>query len=134
MPSKGKILTALSEFWFDYLSDVCDNHYITGDLSSAEAGIPDAAKPHVASGQLQGRSMVVRKLEVLKIEAIVRGYISGSAWKEYQKSGTVHGIKVKEGMKESEAFEKPIFTPSTKADQGEHGKSWIRILGFSFQL
>lgn len=67
--------------------------------------------------------MVVRKLKVLPVEAIVRGYISGSAWKEYKKSGTVHGIKVKEGLKESEQFETPLFTPSTKAEQGEHDEN-----------
>lgn len=66
--------------------------------------------------------MVVKKLKVFPVEAIVRGYITGSAWKEYKKEGTVHGIKVKEGLKESEMFEKPLFTPSTKAEQGEHGE------------
>jgi phosphoribosylaminoimidazole-succinocarboxamide synthase len=65
--------------------------------------------------------MIVKKLKIFPVEAIVRGYITGSAWKEYQKQGTVHGIKVKEGMQESEAFEKPLFTPSTKAELGDHG-------------
>lgn len=66
--------------------------------------------------------MIVKKLRVFPVEAIVRGYITGSAWKEYKKEGTIHGIKVKEGLKESEMFEKPLFTPSTKAEQGEHGE------------
>lgn len=67
----------------------------------------------------------MKKLKVFPVEAIVRGYITGSAWKEYKKHGTVHGIKVPEGLKESDAFENPLFTPSTKAEQGEHGKSGI---------
>lgn len=66
--------------------------------------------------------MIVKKLKVFPVEAIVRGYITGSAWKEYKKQGTVHGIKVPEGLRESDAFEKPLFTPSTKAEQGEHGR------------
>lgn len=72
--------------------------------------------------QLVGRSMVVKKHKIFPVEAIVRGYITGSAWAEYKKEGTVHGIKVPEGMKESQMFEKPLFTPSTKAEQGEHGE------------
>lgn len=80
------------------------------------------------STQLKGRSMVVRKLNVFPVEAIVRGYLTGSAWVEYQKSGTVHGIQVPEGMVECQAFEKPLFTPSTKAAQGEHGSFLLSYL------
>ncbi|KAF8477447.1 hypothetical protein BDZ91DRAFT_709276 [Kalaharituber pfeilii] len=115
IPAKGKLLTALSEHWFSLLSSVCPNHLIS---TSVPESIPEALRP-----QLEGRSMVVRKLKVFPVEAIVRGYITGSAWAEYKRSGTVHGIKVKEGMVESEAFETPLFTPSTKAEQGKHDEN-----------
>lgn len=112
---KGKLLTALSAFWFEFLADRCPNHLLsTTDLPAEVKGYED---------QLAGRSMVVKKHRVLPVEAIVRGYITGSAWAEYKKEGTVHGIKVPEGMKESQMFEKPLFTPSTKAKQGEHDEN-----------
>lgn len=117
IPNKGKILTALSEFWFEKLSSVCSNHLISTNVESMPAPIPKYAN------QLDGRSMLVRKLKILPIEAIVRGYITGSAWKEYQKTGTVHGLEIPAGMKESEAFPKPLFTPSTKAEQGDHDEN-----------
>lgn len=117
IPNKGKLLTALSEFWFSILSDICPNHFISSSLDA----LPESIKPY--ADQLEGRSMVVKKLKVFPVEAIVRGYITGSAWKEYKKEGTVHGIKVKEGLKESEMFERPLFTPSTKAEQGEHDEN-----------
>ncbi|TGZ83133.1 SAICAR synthetase [Ascodesmis nigricans] len=117
VPNKGKLLTALSEFWFSHLATKCPNHLISTSLDS----LPVAVTPY--KSQLEGRSMVVRKLKIFPVEAIVRGYITGSAWSEYKKQGTVHGIKVKEGLRESEAFEKPLFTPSTKAEQGEHDEN-----------
>ncbi|KAL7268637.1 Bifunctional purine biosynthetic protein ade1 [Rhizina undulata] len=117
IPDKGRLLTALSVFWFQYLESICPNHFITASLDF----LPSTLTPYHA--QLASRSMVVKKLKVFPVEAIVRGYITGSAWKEYQKSGTVHGIKVPEGMKESQKFEKPLFTPSTKAEQGEHDEN-----------
>ncbi|KAH8149275.1 uncharacterized protein LAJ45_06815 [Morchella importuna] len=117
IPNKGKLLTALSEFWFSVLSDICPNHFISSSLDA----LPESLKQY--ADQLKDRSMVVKKLKVFPVEAIVRGYITGSAWKEYKKEGTVHGIKVKEGLKESEMFEKPLFTPSTKAEQGEHDEN-----------
>ncbi|KAH0607553.1 uncharacterized protein H6S33_002587 [Morchella sextelata] len=117
IPNKGKLLTALSEFWFSVLSDICPNHFISSSLDA----LPESIKQY--ANQLKDRSMVVKKLKVFPVEAIVRGYITGSAWKEYKKEGTVHGIKVKEGLKESEMFEKPLFTPSTKAEQGEHDEN-----------
>jgi phosphoribosylaminoimidazole-succinocarboxamide synthase len=110
---KGKLLTALSEFWFEFLKGKCPNHL----LSTRE--LPEAVAPY--RDQLEGRSMVVKKHKIFPVEAIVRGYITGSAWAEYKKKGTVHGIKVPEGMQESQKFETPLFTPSTKAEQGEHG-------------
>ncbi|KAI5846407.1 hypothetical protein DFP73DRAFT_545818 [Morchella snyderi] len=117
IPNKGKLLTALSEFWFSVLSDICPNHFISSSLDA----LPESIKQY--ADQLKDRSMVVKKLKVFPVEAIVRGYITGSAWKEYKKEGTVHGIKMKEGLKESEMFEKPLFTPSTKAEQGEHDEN-----------
>ncbi|EPS41353.1 hypothetical protein H072_4751 [Dactylellina haptotyla CBS 200.50] len=129
IPSKGKLLTAVSVFWFDYLSSTCRNHYVTNSIARVLESVPDSEREGVKS-QLDGRSMIVRKFKVFPVEAIVRGYITGSAWSEYQKYGTVHGIKVAEGLKESQEFERPIYTPSTKAEQGEHGTS-IRVRGFA---
>ncbi|KAF3924783.1 hypothetical protein ABW21_db0200818 [Orbilia brochopaga] len=124
IPDKGKLLTSISVFWFDHLSSICRNHYVTDSIDRVLQAVPESEREGVRD-QLQGRSMVVRKLKVFPVEAIVRGYITGSAWSEYKKSGTVHGIKVAEGMQESQEFEKPIYTPSTKAEQGEHVKEMI---------
>ncbi|KAF3911799.1 hypothetical protein AA313_de0207436 [Arthrobotrys entomopaga] len=122
IPSKGKLLNSVSVFWFDYLSSICRNHYVTNSIQRVLESVPENERDGVNS-QLDGRSMIVRKFKVFPVEAIVRGYITGSAWSEYKRSGTVHGIKVAEGLKESQEFEKPIYTPSTKAEQGEH-ESW----------
>jgi len=114
IPNKGILLTLLSEFWFSYLSSALPElrtHFLSLNLPSK---LPQELHPI-----LQNRSMQVRKLQVFPIEAIVRGYITGSAWKEYQEKGTVHGMKIKGGLRESEAFpEGPIYTPSTKAEAG----------------
>ncbi|KAF9888426.1 Bifunctional purine biosynthetic protein ade1 [Aspergillus nanangensis] len=119
IPNKGVLLTLCTQKWFQLLSDAIPTlrtHFITLDLPPQ---IPESLRP-----VLQNRSMQVRKLRILPIEAIVRGYITGSAWKEYQTSGTVHGIPVAPGLKESEAFPNgPIYTPSTKAEQGEHDEN-----------
>lgn len=118
IPDKGKILTQLSEFWFDFLP--FSNHLIKEDLFSK---LPARLAEPKYRQQLEGRSLLVRKLKLVPLEVIVRGYITGSAWKEYKKSGTVHGLKVEEGLQESQEFATPIFTPSTKADQGEHDEN-----------
>ncbi|KAJ5288564.1 hypothetical protein N7478_001594 [Penicillium angulare] len=119
IPNKGVLLTLCTKTWFKILSDAVPGlrtHFITLDLPPT---IPDSLRP-----VLQNRAMQVRKLRILPIEAIVRGYITGSAWKEYQNSGTVHGISVPAGLKESEVFPNgPIYTPSTKAEQGEHDEN-----------
>ncbi|KAJ6163985.1 bifunctional purine biosynthetic protein Ade1 [Penicillium chermesinum] len=119
VPNKGVLLTLCTKTWFKILSDAIPSlrtHFLTLDLPPQ---IPDSLRP-----VLQNRSMQVRKLRILPIEAIVRGYITGSAWKEYQKSGTVHGIPIPAGLQESEAFPNgPIYTPSTKAEQGEHDEN-----------
>lgn len=117
IPDKGKILTALSAFWFDRLSSICPHHLLTAKVEE----MPASVRKYEA--QLAGRSMLVRKLRILPIEAIVRGYITGSAWKEYERTGTVHGIPVPAGMRESDPFPSPLFTPSTKADQGDHDEN-----------
>ncbi|ANB11124.1 phosphoribosylaminoimidazolesuccinocarboxamide synthase [Sugiyamaella lignohabitans] len=125
IPSKGKLLTGLSEFWFELLADVTKNHLVPGVNSHnlAKALPQSVSSNDELISQLIGRSMVVNKYKVLPLEVIVRGYITGSAWAEYKKSGTVHGIPQKAGLQESEAFETPIYTPSTKAEQGEHDEN-----------
>jgi phosphoribosylaminoimidazole-succinocarboxamide synthase len=112
IPNKGICLTQISKFWFDYFKDTIPSHMISADVSE----FPDDLKTH--EGDLKGRSMIVRKANVFPIECIVRGYISGSAWKSYQKDGTVCGIKLPEGLRESDKLNEPLFTPSTKAESG----------------
>lgn len=117
VPGKGKILTELSLFWFDLLKDVIPNHVVTGNL----AEMPASVQAHRA--EIEGRCLLVKRLRILKIEAIVRGYITGSGWKEYQKSGTVCSIPLPKDMKESQIIlPHPLFTPSTKAELGQHGE------------
>ena len=117
IPNKGKVLTKLSLFWFDFLGDILPNHLITADVEK----YPAACQPYLE--ELRGRSMLVKKAKPLPIECIVRGYLSGSFWKAYQKDTTVCGFPLPSGMVESGKFEKPLFTPSTKADQGEHDEN-----------
>ena len=109
IPDKGRVLTAISAFWFDASAELAPNHMVSVD----ERDFPDIGVPDLA-----GRSMIVRKAEMLKIECIVRGYLSGSAWKEYKASGTMHGVPLPTGMRESDQLPEPVFTPSTKADTG----------------
>jgi phosphoribosylaminoimidazole-succinocarboxamide synthase len=115
VPEKGKVLTALSAFWFEKLSHVIPNH-LTGIASESVVSASDKA-------QVEGRSFVVKKLKPLPIEAIVRGYIVGSGWKEYKKLGTVCGMPLPAGLREAEKLAEPIFTPSTKAEVGEHDEN-----------
>ncbi len=117
IPDKGKVLTQLSVYWLDLLSPLIPNHLITADVSQ----YPEVCRPYAAD--LAGRSMVVRKVEPLPIECVVRGYISGSGWKSYQRDGTVCGIPLPDGLRESDRLPEPIFTPSTKAEQGEHDEN-----------
>ncbi len=107
---KGKVLNRISEFWFDFVKDVIPNHIITTNYEE----FPEEFKKE----EFRDRSMLVRKLKMLPIECIVRGYITGSGWKSYQESGSVCGIKLPAGLKESEKLPEPIFTPSTKAAEG----------------
>lgn len=117
IPGKGKILTQLSLFWFDLLGDIVENHLITADVEQ----YPEVCKPHADT--LRDRSMLVKKTQPLTIECIVRGYISGSFWSAYQKSNVVCGFELPEGMKESDKFPQPLFTPSTKAELGDHDEN-----------
>lgn len=117
IPGKGKILNQLSLFWFDLLSDLGANHLAVTDFEA----MPESVK--VYRDQLEGRSILVRKLEILPVEAIVRGYITGSGWKEYKKQGTVCDIPLPEGLEESEQLPAPLYTPSTKAEQGLHDEN-----------
>lgn len=112
IPSKGRVLTALSEFWFDRMKEVVDNQVITTDVDE----YPPAAEPY--RDILRGRSMLVKQANPYPIECVVRGYLAGSAIKEYRQSGSVCGIKLPEGLKESEKLPEPIFTPATKAESG----------------
>src|SRR5579872_3385424 len=112
IPHKGQVLSQISLFWFDYLSDIVPNHLITADVDQYPTEIRKYAD------QLRGRSMLVRRAEMFPVECVVRGYISGSAWKEYKTTGKVCGINLPTGLRESEAFPEPIFTPSTKAVTG----------------
>jgi phosphoribosylaminoimidazole-succinocarboxamide synthase len=104
IPDKGDVLTGLSAFWFEHTDDIVANHVI-----SVTDGVPAEAL---------GRGMIVRKLEMLPVECIVRGYLSGSGWKDYQQTGSVSGVKLPEGLRESDRLPEPIFTPSTKATEG----------------
>jgi len=112
IPYKGSVLNQLSLFWFDFLADIVPNHLITANVDEYPAEI------RKYKDQLRGRSMLVRRAEMFAVECVVRGYISGSAWKEYKASGKVSGISLPAGLKESDAFPEPIFTPSTKATTG----------------
>ncbi len=112
IPQKGEVLTRLSVFWFDFLKDVVANHFVTDDIHD----FPEEIK--LGHPDLEVRSMIVRKADPLPFECIVRGYLSGSAWKEYQKEQTVCGQKMPEGLRESDKLPAPIFTPSTKEDEG----------------
>ncbi|MFL5818559.1 MAG: phosphoribosylaminoimidazolesuccinocarboxamide synthase, partial [Conexibacter sp.] len=104
IPDKGKVLTGLSVFWFERLGEIVPNHFL-----SATDGVPD---------EVRGRALVVRKLSMLPVECVVRGYITGSGWKDYKATGVVSGIELPPGLQESEQFAQPLYTPSTKAEVG----------------
>ena len=109
VPGRGCILTKLSEFWFDRLD--CPNHLITTDCDAMPAPVPDLP-------ELRGRTMFVRALDIVPVECVVRGYLAGSGWKEYRQSGTVCGVPLPDGLRESDRLPEPIFTPTTKAHEG----------------
>ena len=117
IPCKGIILTQISKFWFDYLSPGIEHHLISDDVTS----FPEPFCDH--SEQLAGRSMLVKKVDVLPIECVVRGYLAGSGWKEYKESGTVCGQKLPSGLKQCQKLPELIFTPATKAERGMHDEN-----------
>jgi phosphoribosylaminoimidazole-succinocarboxamide synthase len=111
------VLTKISEFWFNLTNDIIPNHFITTDVNK----YPVECKEY--SDVLKSRSMLIKKAKVVPIECIVRGYITGSGWKDYKRTGEISGIKLPEGLQESEKFPEPLFTPSTKAEIGEHDEN-----------
>lgn len=117
IPGKGKVLTSLSLFWFDLLDDIVENHLITADVDE----FPEACKPH--KDILAGRAMLVHKTSPMPVECIVRGYISGSFWSAYKKDTNVCGFQLPDGMQESQQFPETLFTPSTKAEIGDHDEN-----------
>lgn len=117
IPGKGEILTRMSAFWFEKTQDIIRNHLITFDPD----GYPESCSPY--RDRLRGRSMLVRKATPLPVECIVRGYISGSGWKDYCRTGMVSGIRLPEGLRESDRLPRPILTPSTKAAAGKHDET-----------
>ncbi|MFP4082445.1 MAG: phosphoribosylaminoimidazolesuccinocarboxamide synthase [Candidatus Aminicenantes bacterium] len=112
IPNKGKVLTQLSKFWFDYTSLVCPNHLLSTEVQD----FPASVRKHKET--LEKRAMLVKRTKVIPVECIVRGYLAGSGWKEYKAAGKISGIKLPSGLKESEKLEEYIFTPSTKAEEG----------------
>lgn len=122
IPQKGRVLTAMTVYWLDQVRDIVPNHLISTEPPPEAATAPNAATD-LAAADLAGRVMLVKKADMLAIECIVRGYVSGSAWKEYRQSGTIHGIAVPSGLEESAKLPEPLFTPSTKAEIGEHDEN-----------
>jgi phosphoribosylaminoimidazole-succinocarboxamide synthase len=128
IPYKGKVLTQISKFWFEFFSGEFEHHFITDDVKSYPQPFCDY------TNELAGRSMLVKKVEVLPVECVVRGYLAGSGWKEYEQNGTVCGTKLPEGLKQCDKLPDFIFTPATKAELGEHDENisferCVEILG-----
>lgn len=117
IPQKGYVLTEISKYWFEQMKDIIPNHIVSTSIDD----YPEIT--HQYRDQLEGRSMLVKKAKPLPVECIVRGYISGSGWKEYQEKGSICGIQLPEGLKQSEQLPEVIFTPSTKAELGEHDEN-----------
>ena len=117
IPGKGKILTQISLFWFDFLSSLVPNHLITANVDE----FPASLRPY--ADQLEGRSMLVRRAKMYPVECVARGYLAGSGWKEYEKSGTVCGIPLPAGLKDASKLPEAIFTPATKSEGGEHDEN-----------
>ena len=113
--NKGKVLTQISKFWFDYTKDICKNHMVSCDVKDMPT--------FFQNDKFEGRTMMCKKLTMLPIECIVRGYITGSGWASYQKNGTVCGITLPKGLVESDKLPEPIYTPSTKAEIGDHDEN-----------
>jgi phosphoribosylaminoimidazole-succinocarboxamide synthase len=117
IPDKGRILTQISEFWFDFLGDLVPSHVLTTEVSE----FPTLLAPYAE--QLEGRSMVVRRAQMFPVECVVRGYLSGSGWKDYQATGAICGIALPAGLRESDKLPEPIFTPAAKINTGGHDEN-----------
>ncbi|MCA8915910.1 MAG: phosphoribosylaminoimidazolesuccinocarboxamide synthase [Planctomycetes bacterium] len=117
VPDRGKMLTEISLFWFEYFKDTIGSHLITADVDE----MPEPVRKY--RDQLEGRTMYVKRAEMLKVECVARGYIVGSGWKDYQKTGAVCGHKLPAGLQLAQKLDEPLFTPATKADQGEHDEN-----------
>jgi phosphoribosylaminoimidazole-succinocarboxamide synthase len=117
IPGKGRVLTQISLFWFDYLSDLVPNHLVTADVEQ----YPAQLRPH--ESELRGRSMLVNRARMFPAECVVRGYLSGSGWKDYKRTGKICGIALPSGLRESERLPEPIFTPASKSAGGEHDEN-----------
>src|SRR5882672_12506678 len=117
IPQKGRVLTQISLFWFEFLKDVVPNHLISAEVNDYPAEVRQYAS------QLRGRSMLVQRLEMYPVECVVRGYLSGSGWKEYKAGGSVCGIELPPNLLESDKLPEPIFTPATKAEIGDHDEN-----------
>jgi len=132
IPEKGKVLTQLSKFWFEHTALVCPNHMITAEVDDFPQDLRKLRK------KLEKRSMLAKKTKVLPVECVVRGYLSGSGWREYKASGKTSGVKLPPGLKESDRLEEPIFTPATKAESGHDEnisfKEMQKIIGADLAL
>jgi phosphoribosylaminoimidazole-succinocarboxamide synthase len=117
IPCKGAVLSQMSAYWFAEMHELIDNHFISAD----PAAFPPLCRAHAET--LQGRAMLVKKAKPLPVECVVRGYLAGSGWTEYQRNGSICGIPIEKGLKESSRLEEPIFTPTTKAEQGTHDEN-----------
>ena len=117
IPQKGSVLTAITQFWCDKLQDIVPNHLISTNFDD----FPEVVKPYRA--MLEGRSMLVKRTELVEVECVVRGYLAGSGWKEYQQSGTVCGLELPKGLQLADPLPEPIFTPAYKAPQGQHDEN-----------
>jgi phosphoribosylaminoimidazole-succinocarboxamide synthase len=123
IPNKGRVLNGISEFWFDYTKDIIGNHMVTTDVSKYPEGLSKF------EAELGGRSMLVKKVDMVNAECIVRGYLEGSGLKEYQKTGSICGVKLPEGMKQTQKLPEPIFTPTTKEHEGHDESVTFEQLG-----
>ena len=137
IPDKGKVLTGLSRFWFDETSGIVPNHLLASDLEDVDPmdwprSVAEVGR--LGPAELRGRVLLCRRVDVLPVEVIVRGYLAGSGWKDYRRTGSIAGIRLPEGLREGDRLPEPIFTPSTKADLGLHDETidfdtLVRIVG-----
>jgi len=121
VPGRGVVLTRLSEFWFRMLEDVCPSHLVTTDIEQ----MPDVVRRE--ADRTRGRTMFVRRLEIVPVECVVRGYLAGSGWKEYRRCGTVCGVELPDGLEESAQLPEPIFTPTTKDDEHDEPMTYAEV-------